>query len=212
MIACYVRVSTQEQHLENQKTEIAKWLKLNGIDQKMVMWFEDVGTGNDLSRPQFMQMQRHIHSGRVKTVVMWKLDRVSRRLRDGVNLLSDWTSLGLRVVSTTQQIDVSGIMGQMVASMMFGLAELEQSQRKERQEIGIARAKDEGKYKGRKPGSITYCQKRLASLLLEPITYKEIANCLNISVSTIDKYVKDNPGARPKGKRGSPSSGTATTC
>ena len=41
-------------------------------------------------------------------VVVWKLDRLSRRQRDGVNLLADWCERGVRVVAVTQQIDLSG--------------------------------------------------------------------------------------------------------
>jgi len=60
----------------------------------------------------------------VKTVVVWKLDRISRRLRDGINLLADWCEKGVRVVVVTQQIDLSGAVGRMVANVSFGLAEL----------------------------------------------------------------------------------------
>lgn len=56
-----------------------------------------------------------------KTVMVWKLDRLSRRLRDGVNLLADWCDRGIRVVSITQQIDLSGPVGRMIAAVMLGL-------------------------------------------------------------------------------------------
>ena len=50
-------------------------------------------------------------------VVVWKLDRISRRQRDGVNLLAEWRERGVRVVAVTQQIDLSGAVGRMVASV-----------------------------------------------------------------------------------------------
>jgi len=50
-------------------------------------------------------------SGRIKIVVVWKLDRVSRRLKDGINVLADWCEQGVRIVSVTEQIDLTGPVG-----------------------------------------------------------------------------------------------------
>ena len=86
-------------------------------------------------------------------VVVWKLDRISRRQKDGINLLADWCERGVRVVSVTQQIDLSGAVGRMVASVMFGLAEIELEYRRERQAAGIRVAKSQGVYTGRKKGT-----------------------------------------------------------
>ena len=63
----------------------------------------------------FENLQKAIFDGQVRTVVVWKLDRISRRLRDGINLLSEWCEKGIRVVIVTQQIDLSGAVGRMVA-------------------------------------------------------------------------------------------------
>ena len=53
-------------------------------------------------------MEKEIFDGTIKTVIVWKLDRISRRLQDGINLIADWGERGVRVVSITQQIDLSG--------------------------------------------------------------------------------------------------------
>jgi DNA invertase Pin-like site-specific DNA recombinase len=54
-----------------------------------------------LRRPAFEELQRAIFDGTVETVVVWKLDRISRRLREGMNLLADWCERDVRVVSVT---------------------------------------------------------------------------------------------------------------
>ncbi|MGC1954478.1 MAG: recombinase family protein, partial [Gammaproteobacteria bacterium] len=87
-----------------------------------VRWFEDKESATASHRLAFRQLQAGIFEGRIKTVVVWKLDRLSRRLRDGINLLADWCERGVRVVAVTQQIDPSGTVGHMIASVMFGLA------------------------------------------------------------------------------------------
>ena len=141
MIACYCRVSSPGQKNDSQKAEIKCWLKGNGLDAASVQWFEDKESGTRLKRPAFEALQRAIFSGDIQTVVVWKLDRISRRQRDGINLLADWCERGVRVVSVTQQIDLGGAGGRMVASVMFGLAEIEMEYRQERQAAGIRLAK-----------------------------------------------------------------------
>ena len=122
------------------------------IDSK-VTWFEDKETGKTVRRDAFDQMEKAIFEGTIKTVIVWKLDRISRRLKDGINLLADWCERGVRVVSITQQIDLSGPVGRMVASVMFGLAEIELEYRRERQQAGIAVANKRGVYHGRQKGT-----------------------------------------------------------
>ena len=149
--AAYIRVSTAGQNSAGQRREITRWLKGNGIDD--VRWFVDKETGDNLDRKAFQRLQEAIFNGEVKTVVCWKLDRLSRSLRDGINTLCDWCDRGLRVVSVTQQIDFNGTVGKMIASVLFAVAEMEQETRRERQAAGIEAAKERGVYQGRKPGS-----------------------------------------------------------
>jgi DNA invertase Pin-like site-specific DNA recombinase len=50
-----------------------------------VQWFEDQGTGTSLKRPAFARLQQAVFAGTVKTVVVWKLDRLPRRQHEGIN-------------------------------------------------------------------------------------------------------------------------------
>jgi DNA invertase Pin-like site-specific DNA recombinase len=130
-VACYCRVSTRQQKTDSQKGDIQRWLKGHGLNPKFVQWFEDNESGKSSQRSAFEQLQQAIFSGQVRTVVIWKLDRLSRRLKDGINVLVDWCEQGVRTVSVTQQIDLTGPVGRMVASVMFGLAEIELEYRSE---------------------------------------------------------------------------------
>lgn len=153
MIAAYIRVSSRKQKSDSQRAEITKWFKGNGIDMKKVRWYEDKESGKSLARPAFDQLQADIFSGKIKTVVVWKLDRLSRRLRDGINVLGDWFDRGLRFISVTQQIELNGAVGRMIAALMFGLAEIEREHIRERQAAGIALAKKRRIYTGRQQGT-----------------------------------------------------------
>lgn len=71
-------------------------------------------------------------------------DRLARSLKDGINILADWCKRDGRVISITQQIDLSGTVGHLIASLLFGIAEMELQHVKERQAIGIALARKRG--------------------------------------------------------------------
>src|SRR4051812_41513629 len=173
MIACYCRVSSARQKTDSQKAGIVRWLAGSGIDPSSVEWYEDKETGQDLKRPAFDRLGKAIFAGAVKTVVVWKLDRISRRQRDGVNLLADWCERGVRVVAVTQQIDLSGAVGRMVASVLFGLAEIESEYRRERQAAGIAKAKRRGAYRGRRRGTTKAPSRRAGELRRRGLTVQE---------------------------------------
>jgi DNA invertase Pin-like site-specific DNA recombinase len=189
MIACYCRVSSRRQRHDSQKAEIQRWLRHQRIRARRVIWFEDTETGRTLRRPAFEQLQQAIFNGTVQTIVVWKLDRLSRRQRDGVNLLADWCERGVRVVVITQQIDLSGPVGRLVASVLFGLAEIEQEYRRERQAAGIAVAKRKGVYRGRVKGTTKAKPTRARTLHARGLTASEIANALHISVRTVFRYL-----------------------
>ena len=187
-IACYLRVSTIGQNEVGQRREIQKWLEGHQITTG-VRWYTDKDTGDNLDRPAFHALQKDVFAGEVQTVVIWKLDRLSRSLRDGVNTLGEWCEQGIRVVSVTQQLDFKGAMGKMMAALLFGLAEIEQETRRERQRVGIEAAKERGTYRGRKSGTTKVKPKRAKTLQERGLSHAEIANSLGVSRRTVLRYL-----------------------
>ena len=88
-------------------------------------WFEDCDSATNLQRVGFQKLQTAIFAGDIHTVVVWKLDRLARNLKEGVNVLADWCQRRVRVIAITQQIDLSGPVGNLIASLLFGIAEIE---------------------------------------------------------------------------------------
>jgi DNA invertase Pin-like site-specific DNA recombinase len=131
-----------------------------------------------------------VFAGEVGTIVTYKLDRMSRSLRDGINVLSDWCDKGLRVVSVTQQIDFNGTVGKLLAAVLLGIAEMEQETRRERQAAGIAAAKKAGRYWGRKRGTTKAEPERALKLRANGLTVDEIAASLGVSRNTVFRYLR----------------------
>lgn len=190
-VAVYVRVSTVGQNEAGQRAEIGRWLSGNGIDPASVLWFVDKGkSGDTLKRLEFDRLQAAVFAGEVQTVVVYKLDRLSRRLREGLDVLCSWCERGLRVVSVAQQIDFNGTVGKMIAAVLLGVAEMEQETRRERQAAGIALAKKAGKYRGRKVGTTKAKPARALRLREKGNTADEIAKSLGVSRNTVFRYFR----------------------
>jgi DNA invertase Pin-like site-specific DNA recombinase len=188
-LAAYCRVSSRKQKADSQVAEIGKWLAAHGYDQQQVEWYVDKESGKTLRRDEFERLQRDIFAGRVAAVVLWKLDRLSRRLRDGINVLADWCERGLKIVVITQQIELNGAVGRMIAALLLGLAEIELEYRQERQAAGIEVAKRKGIYKGRRKGTTKAEPARAMQLRARGLKVSEIAQAMGTSRRTVQRYL-----------------------
>jgi DNA invertase Pin-like site-specific DNA recombinase len=185
--AVYIRVSTVGQNEAGQLAEIKKWLAGNGLAH--AAYYVDRETGDNLDRAEFIRLQADIFAGQVKTVIVWKLDRLSRSLRDGIDTLCDWLGKGVRLVSVTQQLDFAGPAGKMIAAVLFAVAEMEQQTRRERQAAGIPDAKRNGVYHGRKIGTLKADAARALELRAKGLTDTEIATALGVARRTVQRYL-----------------------
>ncbi len=191
-IGIYMRVSSRDQKQDSQRREITRWLKAHGHDPKAVTWFEDIETGQHMDRPAIKALKKATFDGDIKTVVVWKLDRLARSMREGINTLGDWADAGVRVVSVTQQLDLSGPIGKTVAGFLFGIAEIDLANIRERQAAGIAEAKANGIYRGRKAGTLKVNPARAQELKEKGMKPAEIMQALGIrSRTTLNKYLID---------------------
>jgi DNA invertase Pin-like site-specific DNA recombinase len=186
----YLRVSSPKgQKTDSQRAELESWLKRQRY--KRVQWFEDRESATTMQRDAFQKLQAAIFAGQITTVIIWKLDRLARSLKEGVNVLADWCQRGVRVIAVTQQIDLSGPLGHMIASLLFGIAEIELHHTRERQAAGIALAKKRGVYIGRQPGTTKAAPARARALRQQGLTVPEIAHALSVKERTVYNYLSN---------------------
>lgn len=189
-IAAYIRVSTGTQNLEAQQSAVEDWVVRQGVSPDAIKWYEDIETGRHIKRSGLRDLEADIVSGRITSVIVWKLDRLARSQREGIQIISRWCDYGVRLVSVTQQIDLSGSVGHMIAGVLFGIAEIELAYAKERQALGIALAKERGVYRGRKKGTFKASSTRAKELYRKGLTVEELSKSLGVSERTVYRYLK----------------------
>ena len=101
-------------------------------------------------RPQLNKMISQLREG--DTVVVWKLDRLGRSLRDLINLISSFKEKGVQFISLNDSIDTTTAQGRLMFNLFATFAEFERELISERTKAGMKNARAKGRKAGRKPG------------------------------------------------------------
>ena len=127
MVAIYVRQSLDKKDslsIESQINDCITLCKRNGWDDYQV--YKDKGwSAKNLDRPEFQKMNNDVEAGKIKAVVCYKIDRISRSIRDLVNLIEDYHELGVHFVSFADNINTAAPGGLMMATLFGSLAQME---------------------------------------------------------------------------------------
>jgi len=176
----YARVSTKEQ--DNELPLEA----LNNAGCNKVFSEKQSGTTVN-NRTELANCLNYLREG--DTLIITRIDRLARSLRDLQNLVHELKCKGITLKAIEQPIDTSTAAGKASLDMLGVFAEFETNIRRERQLEGIAKAKAEGRYMGRKPTA-----KAKSELVLELIgqglTKKAVASELGIGVASVYRILK----------------------
>jgi DNA invertase Pin-like site-specific DNA recombinase len=172
----YARVSTDEQ---NPALQIAALKKA-----KCAHIFEDKGiTGAIIKRPALLRCLKTLRAG--DTLIVWKLDRLGRSLRDLITTLDDLRDRGIRFYSLTENIDTETPTGRAMWQMIALLAELERSLIIERTRAGMKAARARGIRPGPKPKLTPQSIEHARKLHKQGDSPDAIADILRVSRATI---------------------------
>jgi len=124
------------------------------------------------------------------TLVITRIDRLARSLRDLQNLVHDSKDKGITLKAIDQPIDTSTAAGKAFLDMLGVFAEFETNIRRERQLEGIAKAKAEGRYMGHKPTAQAKSQ-QVVELIAQGLTKKAVAEELGMGVARVYRILKN---------------------
>lgn len=144
MKVAYIRVSTEEQNTARQEEAIRNL----GVEK---VFIEKV-SGKNMDRPQLRAMLDYVREE--DTLIVESYSRLARNTKDLLSIVEELEKKGVAFVSLKENLDTTTPQGKLMLTIFAGLAQFERECTLQRQKEGIAIAKAEGKYKGRKPVAI----------------------------------------------------------
>ena len=178
MLIGYARVSTGDQNLDLQKNALFR--------AECEQVFEDTASGKNARRPGLKRALRLLRPGDV--LVVWKLDRLGRSVRDLITLVSELQARGVNFRSLTDSIDTSTPAGRFFFHVMSALAEMERELIVERTRAGLAAAREQGRVGGRRRIMTTEVVERCRRMLENGATRQQVAEVVGVDLKTIYKY------------------------
>lgn len=176
----YIRVSTQEQNTIRQEV----LMKSLGVDEIHI----DRMSGKNANRPELQKMMEYVRKG--DTVIVESISRFARNTRDLLELVEKLTAKGVEFVSRKEAIDTTTPTGKFMLTVFGAVAELEREYILQRQREGIAIAKEQGKYKGRKPIEAPEFEQVTARWKSGAITAAEAMRTLHMTKTTFYRRAK----------------------
>ena len=190
-VALYLRVSKQEQTIENQRIELEQVAAAKGW--KIVSVFKDEGISGSFGRGVRSQYDAMLKKGvqaQHDVVMAWDVSRLSRSLADLVTTLDELHACGIDLYLHQQAIDTTTPAGKAMFQMCGVFAEFERGILSERVKAGLNRAKEEGKVLGR-PMKVANI-KKIINARNSGKTIREIAKGNGLSIGKIHKIISQN--------------------
>lgn len=179
MLIGYARVSTAEQNLDLQREALT-----HAGCQKI---FEDTISGTRTERPGLTKALDILRTG--DTLVVWKLDRLGRSVKQLVDLVAELHTEGIQFHSLTDAINTGTPSGRFFFHVMASLAEMERELTVERTRAGLETARKLGRKGGRKPKMTPNKIESARQLLASGTPPKDVARNLGVSVPTLYRWV-----------------------
>jgi len=179
MLIGYARVSTQYQNLELQKEALTK----AGCEKV----FEDKVSGTQADRTGLSKAREMLREG--DTLVVWKLDRLGRSVKQLVDLVGNLHKQGVQFKSLTDFIDTGTPSGRFFFHVMASLAEMERELIVERTRAGLEVARQLGRKGGRTPKMTESKVESAKKLLASGVPHKDVAKNLGLSVPTLYRWL-----------------------
>lgn len=195
-VGIYLRVSTAEQTVENQRIDLQRVAEQRGwvIAGEYVDHGISGSKGRE-NRPAFAQLAKDAAQGRLDIVAAWSIDRIGRNLGHLVQFVDELRVQGVGLYLHQQQVDTASAAGRAFLQMAGVFAEFERSVIVERVKAGMARARADGKHCGR-PSSVTAkTEAEIRRMLAKGTGKLKIARALGCGVGTVQRVAAERNAA-----------------
>lgn len=168
--------------------ELRDFVKRSGW--KIFNEYTDQGyPGADTKRPAFTEMMHDARKRKFDILLVWKLDRLSRSLKDLINTLDELGSLGIHFISYDNNLDTTTPKGKLVFQIVGAVAEFEKDIIRERVRAGLENARQKGKRLGR-PSINNEILETTSMSRKQGLSFRKIEKQLGVGEGTIRKKIK----------------------
>ncbi len=177
----YTRVSTAEQNLDLQVDAIRKY----GVDEL----YKEKQSGTTANRPELEKILSKLRNG--DTLVIWRLDRLGRNIKQLIELAEEFNKKGIYLVSLSESLDTSTAAGKFCFNVFCAVAQMERDVIAERTKAGLQSARARGRTGGRPKGNSEKIEKALKMYHTQNFSISDITTATGISKTTLYKYLKE---------------------
>jgi DNA invertase Pin-like site-specific DNA recombinase len=205
----YIRVSTEDQakegiSLEHQEAKVKAYASIHNLE--LVEILRDEGaSGKDLEREGLGKLLDLVESGKVESVIVYKLDRLSRKTLDALSLIESFESKGIAFHSISEKVDTKSATGKFFLTIISAVAQMERDLIAERTKDALSHKKKNGEWVGRIPFGFKVLDKRLVEdtdqikvikkakrMRRSGKSLREISKALNLSLGYVHKALSVN--------------------
>ncbi len=171
----YARVSTDDQELARQIDALNNY----GVDKI----YKEKITGTKAKRPELDKLKNALREG--DEVIIESLSRLGRSTKDLLNLIEEWNSQGVKLVSLKESIDTTTPTGKLLTTVLSAISQFERDITVQRTNEGLQAARARGRKGGRPKASSAKVEKAVKLYLAQTHSIKEITAICGISQATL---------------------------
>lgn len=205
----YARVSTEDQaregiSLDNQESKIRAYASLNNMELLDVIRDEGI-SGKSLERDGIKRVLDMVRGHEIESVIVYKLDRLSRKTLDTLNTIETLEKHGVAFHSISERIDTKSASGKFFLTIISALAQMERDLISERTTDSLSYKRQKGEWCGRIPFGFKVQDSRLIEnpeqiqiiqkakrMKRDGKSYRAISKCLNLPLGTVYGVINNN--------------------
>ena len=177
----YAWLSKNDQNLDLQIDALKEY----GLDEI----YEEEATGPRQNRQQLTELLGRLRVG--DTLVIWRLDRLGKTIKQFFALANDFEQKGIRFISIQEKFDTSTSMGRFLYDVFRAISQMEIDVISERTKVGMIAAKKRGRLSGRTPKETEKVESALKMYFANELSINDILETTGLGKTTLYKYVKE---------------------
>lgn len=184
--ALYLRVSSEQQTVENQRPELEQLARARGLE--VVTTYEENVSAVKV-RPAFKRMLEDAHRGRFDVLVIWAIDRFGRSMVGNLDDVMKLDARGVKLISARESwLEMDGPARPLLVGVFSWVAEQERRRLSERTIAGMERARSQGRHVGRPRAAVTLSIAR--ELRAQGVAMPDLARQLGVSESSVRRALR----------------------